>query len=101
MLKTALLLWTIIFLIIGFKIVGDNDLESLGIVLAKETETETLPVTHTMAGNVDFGGLIETKDGMLWQYDTEYAFGTEVNVYFNDQGTTNPLDDVVLEVTER
>ena len=86
------------FFIASCGIVGKNDLESEGIVIAKETETK---VTHTINGRVLYKDLIETEEGNRWQVDTDYPEGTEVVVEFNDNGTINPIDDVVLNVTER
>lgn len=88
------------FFITAFAIVGENDLESEGIVLAKETETVISP-THNLKGEIVYKNLIETEEGYLWKYDTKFPEGTEVIVLFNDNGTINPLDDVVLDVTKR
>ena len=88
------------FFITAFAIVGNNDLESEGIVLAKESET--ISATHTLQGKIIYRNLIETEEGYRWVYDTNYPEGTDVNVVFNNNGTvTNPIDDIVLEVTKR
>ena len=89
------------FFIASCGIVGKNDLESEGIVIAKETESEPLTVTHTRNGNVFYKDTIETEEGYLWGYETEIPEGTEVTVLFNDNGTTNPLDDIVLDVIKK
>ena len=93
------------FFIASCGIVGKNDLESEGIVLAKETETEIieteLVTTHTLNGKILYKNLIETEEGYRWVYDTYLPEGTEVTVEFNDNGTINPIDDIVLNVTER
>ena len=101
MLKTVMYTVAIAFIIAGLGIVGSNDLESIG-VNAKESEIETvLEVTHTENGKIKYKDLIQTEEGYLWKYDTEFPEGTEVTVDFNDNGTTNPLDDVVLDVNKR
>lgn len=92
------------FFIASCGIVGKNDLESEGIVVAKEIETESetqLEVTHTLNGKIMYKNLIETEEGYRWIYDTDLPEGTEVTVNFNNNGTINPIDDIVLEVTER
>lgn len=90
------------FFIGSVGIVGKNDLESEGIVIAKEIESETKPeVTHTLQGEIFYKNVIKTEEGYLWDYDTELPEGTKVTVFFNDNGTTSPLDDVVLDVIER
>ena len=92
------------FFIASCGIVGKNDLESEGIVVAKEIETESeteIEVTHTLNGKIMYKNLIETEEGYRWIYDTDLPEGTEVTVNFNDNGTINPIDDIVLEVTER
>lgn len=91
------------FFIASCGIVGKNDLESEGIVIAKEIETDEteIEVTHTLNGKVMYKNLIETEEGYRWVYDTYLPEGTEVTVLFNDNGTINPIDDIVLNVTER
>lgn len=91
------------FFIASCGIVGKNDLESEGIVIAKEIETDEteIEVTHTLNGKILYKNLIETEEGYRWVYDTYLPEGTEVTVDFNDNGTINPIDDIVLDVTER
>ena len=94
------------FFIASCGIVGKNDLESEGIVLAKETETEIieteiLETTHTLNGKIMYKNLIETEEGYRWIYDTYLPEGTEVTVDFNDNGTINPIDDIVVDVYRR
>ena len=91
------------FFIASCGIVGKNDLESEGIVIAKEIETDEteIEVTHTLNGKIMYKNLIETEEGYRWVYDTCLPEGTEVTVDFNDNGTINPIDDIVLNVTER
>ena len=91
------------FFIASCGIVGKNDLESEGIVIAKEIETDEteIEVTHTLNGKIIYKNLIETEEGYRWVYDTYLPEGTKVAVKFNDNGTINPIDDIVLDVTER
>ena len=91
------------FFIASCGIVGKNDLESEGIVLAKETEIiETdLETTHTLNGKIIYKNLIETEEGYRWVYDTYLPEGTEVTVEFNDNGTINPIDDIVTDAYRR
>lgn len=97
------------FFIASCGIVGKNDLESEGIVVAKEIETEIieteseteLDITHTLNGKILYKNLIETEEGYRWVYDTYLSEGTEVTVEFNDNGTINPIDDIVLDVYRR
>lgn len=98
------------FFIASCGFVGESDLETERAIankaMAMETESETeiiaeLETTHSLNGVILYKNLIETKNGMRWIYDAYLPEETEVTVYFNDNGTTNPLDDVVLEVTER
>lgn len=86
------------FFIVGIGAVGKNDLESEGIVLAKETESFQ---ELTRNGKIRYKNLIETEEGYLWKADINFPEGTEVTVLFSDNGTTNPIDDIVLDVTER
>ena len=86
------------FFIAGIGAVGKNDLESEGIVLAKETESFQ---ELTRNGKIRYKNLIETEEGYLWKADINFPEGTEVTVLFSDNGTTNPIDDIVLDVTER
>ena len=83
------------FFVASLGVVGDNDLEAFGVVEAKETEV--LETTHTMYGEILYKGLIETEDGMRWAFDTYFPKGTEVVVEFNDNGTENPLDDIIVK----
>ena len=92
------------FFIASCGIVGKNDLESEGIVVAKEMETKSetqLEVTHTLNGKIMYKNLIETEEGYRWIYDTDLPEGTEVTVEFNDNGTINPIDDVVVDAYRR
>lgn len=91
------------FFIASCGIVGKNDLESEGIVVAKEIETDEteIEVTHTLNGKILYKNLIETEEGYRWVYDTYLPEGTEVTVDFNDNGIINPIDDIVLDVYRR
>ena len=92
------------FFIASCGIVGKNDLESEGIVVAKEIETEIereIEVTHTLNGKIMYKNLIETEEGYRWVYDTYLPEGTEVTVEFNDNGTINPIDDIVVDAYRR
>lgn len=84
------------FFVVGLGIVGKNDLESQG-VFAKESETET----YTSNGTIKFKDLIQTEEGYLWKADANYPKGTEVYVLFDNNGTEDPLDDVVLDVVRK
>lgn len=91
------------FFIVSCGVVENDYLESKGVVLAKgnkiiETDLET---THTLNGKIIYKNLIETEEGYRWVYDTYLPEGTKVAVKFNDNGTINPIDDIVLDVTER
>lgn len=97
--KVALGILVAAFFITGMKIVGDNDLEAFEIVEAKESETEYTTLIRN--GEILYKDLIETEEGYRWKVDTHFSEGTEVSVLFSDNGTTNPIDDVVLNVTER
>ena len=92
--------------IVSCGVVENDYLESKGVVLAKteiiETESETqLEVTHTLNGKIMYKNLIETEEGYRWIYDTDLPEGTEVTVEFNDNGTINPIDDVVVDAYRR
>lgn len=59
-------------------IVGKNDLESEGIVLAKETETvceATEPEYRAIGGRYYLNGTVITSDGHEWRYDTTEISG--------------------------
>ena len=68
------------FFLVGCKIVGDNDLESMGIVVAQETESET---TETIDGVVFYKDVILCEDNYRRRYEEkQYAEGTEVVVEY-------------------
>ena len=72
-------IFTVLFLA-GWKIVADNDLESKGIVVAKESETDSEIVT--MNGTVLFKHVIECEDGYWREKETGYPEDTEVSIVF-------------------
>ena len=96
--KVALGILVAAFFITGFKIVGDNDLESEGIVIAKESETD---ITITEEATVWYGKFVQTSDGLLRKADTDLPYGTKVIIQYIDDGTAHPGDDVVFNVIKK
>lgn len=41
---------------------------------------------------------IETEDGNIWEYDTEFQKGTKVQVWFNNNDTPKIEDDIIWSV---
>ena len=94
------------FFIAALKIVGDNDLESEGIVLAKETETIQAEVQKYIVKygtSENNGNKMVTEDGHEWNLidAPEIPTGTEVRILFESNGTLDPDDDVIIDITER
>ena len=88
------------FFLVGCKIVGDNDLESMGIVVAQETESETsYENTETIGGTVFHKHVIVCDDDYWRKYENNvYEGGTRVVVEYNGNGTEDPGDDIVKSV---
>lgn len=86
-----------ILLLAGMKIVGDNDLESLGII-AKENKSETESITEliTMDGYVLFDNVIYCEDDYRRRKENDFPEGTLVSILFDSKGTENPNDDYVF-----
>lgn len=53
---------------------------------------------YTMRGVVRSDGIIEDTTGNLWGYDTELPEGTEVTIVFDNAGTPQRGDDIVLRL---
>ena len=88
------------FFITALGIVGKNDLESEGVVLAKEIETSY--ETETIDGVVFYKDVILCEDNYRRRYEEkQYAEGTEVVVEYYGNGTEDPSDDIVSDVRER
>lgn len=51
----------------------------------------------------DYGSTIITHDGNIWTLidAPEYTDGTEVRVLFDSMETPSPLDDIIIDITER
>ena len=54
--------------------------------------------TYKMRGWVVSEDTIEDETGNLWGYDTEFAEGTEVVIKFDNAGTPDRKDDIILEI---
>ena len=89
------------FFIAGWKIVGDNDLKAEKIVMAKETEIKTEEPILNIEGKVWHKNFVETDDGFLRPTNTTLPEGTEVIVYYNDNGTVHPKDDHIYDVVKK
>ena len=90
------------FFIASCGIVGKNDLEAEGIVLAKESETEQKYIVR-YGITEDGGETILTEDGNGWKLidPPEYEDGTEVRVLFDSKETMEVEDDEIIDMTER
>lgn len=55
---------------------------------------------RAMSGSVFSQTLVETDDGMLWKYDTDFERGSSVLVYFDTNGTLKVEDDVIISIKE-
>ena len=55
---------------------------------------------RAMSGSVFSQTLVETDDGMLWKYDTDFECGSSVLVYFDTNGTLKVEDDVIISIKE-
>ena len=53
---------------------------------------------YTMSGVVRADGIVEDTTGNLWGYDTELPEGTEVTIVFDNAGTPERKDDIVLRL---
>lgn len=54
--------------------------------------------TYKMRGWVVSENTIEDEKGNLWGYDTELAEGTEVVIKFDNAGTPDRKDDIILKI---
>ena len=91
------------FFIAALAIVGKNDLESEGIVLAKESEISCENSEHSIIdGVVFYKDVIICDDNYRRRYkEKQYEEGTEITVEYDDNGTENPNDDIVFDVYKR
>ena len=98
--KTILYAVAVAFIAAGLGIVGNNDLESMG-VNAKEVETEISNKRETIGGKVLHKHVILCDDEYWREYaDNVYADGTRVVVEYDGKGTEDPNDDIVFDVKE-
>lgn len=54
--------------------------------------------TYKMCGWVVSADTIEDETGNLWGYDTELAEGTEIKITFDNAGTPDRKDDIILKI---
>ena len=54
--------------------------------------------TYQMRGWVYDSETIEDETGNLWWYDTELAEGTEIKITFDNAGTPDRKDDIILKI---
>ena len=101
--KTILYTIAVAFIVAGLGIVGNNDLESMG-VNAKESETEISLENNeheTIGGTVFHKHIILCDDNYRRPYaDNVYADNTRVVVEYDSKGTEDPGDDIVFDVRE-
>lgn len=92
------------FFVGAFGLVGKSDLESEGVVLAKEVEAKENQQKYIIRyGIMEDSETIVTKDGNAWSLidGPEYENGTEVRVLFDSCETKDITDDIIIDITER
>lgn len=94
--KAVLGIFLAAFFMVSCGIVGENDLKT---EIAEEGTVERDTLSRN--GEILYEDLIITEDGYRWKATARFPKGTEVVVLFDDNGTANPIDDIVLEVKER
>lgn len=102
--KAVYVIAAITFFITAFGKVGKDELESEGVVFAKEIETEHEQKYVVRYGITKDGGeTILTEDGNGWKLidPPEYEDGTEVRVLFDSKETMEVYDDEIIDITER
>ena len=73
----------------------------LALVLLVICQVGKIENEYTMSGVVCSGGLVEDTTGNLWGYDTELPEGTEVTIVFDNAGTPQRGDDIVLRLKKQ
>ena len=90
------------FFLISCKVVGDNDLEAEGIVLAQEeVASETKCDSELITGVIFQKNLIETENGLLYPYVIDLPEGTEIIMEYHSNGTAHPNDDEIVKVVQK
>lgn len=87
------------FFIAAFGKVGKDELESKGVVLAKE-KTITCD-SELITGTIFQENLIRTDNGLLYPYVIDLPVGTEIIMEYYSNGTAHPSNDDIVKVVER